>query len=398
MLYCSTKQGAQKTVDIANEILRDTYKGNKSVCAKLLDRELSELRWAIVNAKRFVLDESMSEFLAALSTTPFKVAPERQHDILNSLRHTARLPFPKMFIQFDNTAFRRGLLSQGETKVDFWGDTLISQPLDAHEWPEWAMTPTDITQHIGYLIEQDANDNELIWVHEFTAMKDEGTMMPLPVTYAYRTDDSPLNPRHNLNLDYAPFAHGLSGADKDNRIGARLTKRFAVKASPGDMVTFQMPGGDLIKVHKIIPEFGGIIRYILCFLATLTNVPTINRQVRPSKGFIGGGMVRKYQDHTVLTLSLPRKMTTKTLAQRLIAKARRGWHEVIPHWRVNHPKPGQFFCATRDKHLWSETDSTGHATCNHCDALRVFIVLPKGRGDPTISVRTHSYKVTHAET
>jgi hypothetical protein len=144
-------------------------------------------------------------------------------------------------------------------------------------------------------------------------------------------------------------------------------------------------------------EFGGSLRYMLALLATLNDIPKMQVQVRPQKSFMGGGQIRKYLDHTVLQLTLPVKMSTVTLAKRLIAAARRGWHEVRPHWRINHPPLGSTFCANRSDHVWLEADQSGHANCKQCDARRVWIVLPTGRGDPTISVRTHKYALHHSE-
>ena len=49
---------------------------------------------------------------------PFTVAKERWHDVLTSVRHTARLPFPAMYVQYDGHAFRRGLLNVQINKND----------------------------------------------------------------------------------------------------------------------------------------------------------------------------------------------------------------------------------------------------------------------------------------
>ena len=172
--------------DLANELIRETWRNPKRSLLKTASgRDPAGIRRAVANAKRFMLDDSMAAFMAELSTVPFTVASERRPDVLDSLRHSARLPFPSLFIQFSNRAFRR------------------------------------------------------------------------------RLDD------------------------------------------------------------------------------------------------IGG--------------------------------------KVRAHWRINHPPLGARFCASRSDHLWLEADDTGHANCRQCDARRVWITLPSGRGDPTISVRTHKYVLTHGD-
>jgi hypothetical protein len=384
-------------VSIADDIIKDSYRGKKSVIAPLCDRPMESLRSAVAHSKRFVLDESMSEFLAVMSNVPFIAAVERQHDVWESLRHSAILPFPKIFVQFDNVAFRRGLLQEG-IKVDFWGDTLLAAP--AEDTPEWAQETTDITKHIAYLLEQDASDENLVWITEFTSMDEEGSTLHLPMQYAYRTDDSAINPRLGLDMELATFGVGITGVGHaDGHVGGRMDQKFLkrIGTSKDNWVTFQYPDGQRVTVPKLVPEFGGIVRYVLSFIALLTDSPKLTKDVRPAKGYMAGGRIRKYQDHTVLTLNLPRHRTMKTLANRIVVAARRGWHEVIPHWRVLTPKPGQFYCASREQHLWTEKDSTGHANCTQCDARRVHITLPHGRGDPTISIRTHKYVVTHKE-
>jgi hypothetical protein len=188
--------------------------------------------------------------------------------------------------------------------------------------------------------------------------------------------------------------HGLTGCD-DRNIGVKYPT--PLDKTPKQLKVPCQIDGEKFETHFMVGEFSGDVRYALTLLATLNDIPKVQTQVRPAKSYLGGGQIRKYLDHTTLRLTLPVRGTTLTLAKRLIAASRKGWHEVRPHWRINHPHLGDKFCANRQDHVWLEADERGHANCKQCDARRVWIVLPTGRGDPTISVRTHKYALHHSE-
>jgi hypothetical protein len=364
--------------DLANELIRETYRGNKSRLRSWSKRDPLAMRRAIAHSKRFTLDDGMASFLGELSTVPFKVASQRRPDVLDSLRHSARLPFPQMFFQYNYRALRRGL--NRDPKAEMLG-------VDGYKPP----APDDkIISQIGWLVEVDHRDPDLIWLQEFAEL--DGGVVPLPLCYAYRTDDHGFDPRLKLDTFSGMIAHGIEGYICPN-IGVQLV---AASAPPENFLDIDLDGV-VYSVHKLVMEFGGSLRYMLALLATLNDIPKIQTQVRPQKSYMGGGQIRKYLDYTTLTLTLPASVTTTRLAKRLIAASRKGWHEVRPHWRINHPPLSARFCSQRSDHIWLEADERGHANCKLCDARRVWIVLPDGRGDPTISVRTHKYALHHSE-
>lgn len=371
--------------DLANELIRETYK-NKSTLIVAAQHSLPSLRRLIANAKRFMADDSMSEFMGTLAMVPFKVASERWADILASLRHTARLPFPSLFLQYDGHAFRRGLTAVRDSK-DAWG--LPLSRVDAEE----------VVSKVGWLFTVDTNDDDLIWMQVFVHVD---TLAPyaLPFRYAYRTDDRGFDPCLNIDTRPNQLMTGLLGTN-DVNVGVQYcmplvkfpqSQRVRVEGTRHESKLLRY---EPFEMHMMIGEFGGDLRYALCLLATLNDIPKVESVVRPAKSYVGGGQIRKYLDYTTLRLTLPVRVSTQTLAKRLIAKARRGWHEVRPHWRVNHPRLNGVYCSARAEHVWLEADEKGHANCKLCDARRVWIVLPTGRGDPTISIRTHRYALTH---
>lgn len=365
-------------MDLANELIRETYRKHTDLELVSL-RNPAIIRKAVAEAKRFILDESMSGFVAELATVPFKVDYKRRPDVLASLRHSAVPPFAKMFIQIDNAAFRKTLLQVAESQQDVYGQQLISHNDD------------DIVKDIAWLVELQGDE---VTVTEFF-IGPNGGVVSLPFSYIYSLSDRGFKdgPYRGgwLDIRASAFSHGITGL-YDDRMAVLYSKPLNTFPKT-QLVEVQQESstGHTIgswKVHALVPEFGGVLRYVLSFLATLNNVPKVETQVRPQKGYLGGGQIRKYLDYTTLTLRLPQRTTTVNLAKRLIAASRLGWHEVRPHWRIQKDGACQF-------HIWSERDQSGHSTCKHCDAKRVWIVLPHGRGDPMISVRTHKYLVTH---
>ena len=367
--------------DIANELIRESYR-TKSRIERQSRRAASSLRRAIANAKRFTLDESMSAFMAELATVPFsRVAPERRPETLNSLRHSARLPFPAMFIQYDGLAYQRGLYEAFRVAPRNW------------DRPQNPPDPAKTIRDRAWLCETDPSDPELIWISTFVVI--DKKVATLPFRYTYRTDDNGYQARLQVDTNSGMLAHGMVG-HLDPNIGVQYAKPLQSfpQSEIVEVVDRECGLIPTFPVHSMVQDFG-CVREILGFLATLNHIPKIETEVRPAKSFVGGGQVRKYLDHTTLRIALPANASVRTLAARLIAKARRGWHEVRPHWRVLHQ--GERFCASAMAHIWTERDETGHAICKQCDARRVWITLPNGRGDPTISVRTHKYLLTHPD-
>lgn len=320
-------------IDLANQLIRETYR-KKGMLRRSTTRDMDSLRRTLAEAKRFVLDERMSEFAAELATVPFDAARMRQHDVLTSMRHSAIPPFSQMFIQLDNHAFRKGLLRMGRTR-DFQGSPLLN-PLDApHTGPK---PGDDIVKDAGWLIETDRDD---VKVSEFFYADMQGLgdrtayeLACLPFYFLYSlTDKGYVDGPYRggvLDTKSAAIAHGISFV-RDNRMAVVYDRDLKFCGPREKNVVHDEVHGDSYIVHTMLTEFGGILRYVMCFLATLSDIPTIKTDSRPQKGYLGGGQIRKYMDYTTLTLKLPAKTTSLRLAQRLIAKARRGWHEVIPH-------------------------------------------------------------------
>lgn len=195
--------------DIANELIRESYR-TKSNIERISKRPAQSLRRAISNAKRFMLDESMSAFVAELATVPFKVAPERRPDILSSLRHSARLPFPSVFIQYDGLAFQRALYEVYRDTPDQWDN------------PQPPPDPARSIADRAWLCEADPADPDLIWVSTFVVI--DNKVATVPFRYAYRTDDRGFHPKLQVDTAAGMLGHGMMGLIEPN-IGVRYSAR-----------------------------------------------------------------------------------------------------------------------------------------------------------------------------
>lgn len=383
--------------DMANRVMRELYRP-KAIIYHYLKRPVREVQWSIAQAKKFVLDDSMSRFLAHLSTVPFIVNEERRPDVLNSLRCSARLPHPQVWIQIDGRAFRKGLLEQSNVNTrDIFGKPLTDDT-------DVIATPSLLLEQVG---EEHIRMTYFADVDVYDQFNNKRTsLVTLPFVYHYKTDVSGL-PAY-FDFLGGMLSHGIQGfltteigiehhfpIKKDDRLLMAFDEIEKVnEGSIGDLEKY-VNSGELV-THKLVAELGGILRYIMAFLATLNDIPALRTEIKPAKGYMARGRYRKYMDHTVMTLTLPRKTTMIKLAQRLIAMTRKRWHTVSPHWRVNK-RPKGFVCEPSYKHIWTPRDDSGHSYCQICEARRVWIVLPNGRGDPTLGVVHHQeVQVTHA--
>lgn len=373
-------------MDLANEIIRKTY--HKSYAKEIGPINMTSAEFTrrkITNARRFVLSASMSEYVADLASVPFlSVARERREDVLASLRHTAKLPFPSMFVQLDGWAFRQGLVKNAESKKDFWGHQVVPPN-------------EDVLRTVGWYLEHEPNNPNVIWISEWFEW--EGSVSTLPFFWTYRTDDTawPDKDEAAFGVDTRAgmFAHGITGLH-DRTIGIVYPKPLASypKEQVVRVVNESKPE-ESFDVHALVPEFGGVIRYVLGFLASLNDTPKSEEVVTPEKKYFSGGAFHKPLPHTVMTLKLGPRQTSYQLAKRVIAAIRKGHHEVRPHWRVYGLKEGDAACA-REDHIWSDEDLMGHAHCKNCKAKRVWVTLPNGRGDIANPVPQKSrYYVTH---
>lgn len=337
------------------------------------------LRTDLLGASRFVVDASMSAFMADLSTVPLEsVAPVRRPDIFESLRRSARLPHPKTWIEVDARAFRVRLLAlkgpgtdtsgmRFEEAKDLYGKTLVGAD--------------DVPTHYGWLLQQHPKVDSAVMLQEFIFAPNLPPMA-LPHRHVWNTDDTPL-----------PWASDKYGAVLGHGLLGHYSEYMGVvypdPIPEHRQVRIQGGEEDFI-ADSILVEFAGVTRYVLSFLATLNQAPITKTVVGPQGGFVARGKYRKYLEHTVVSLKLPARAKPHVLARRLVAEARRRAHPVRGHWRLYQRGPGAL--CLPGGHLWGPGEK--HAPCLQCSAWRTWI-LEHQRGNDRAGFVTHEYAVSH---
>jgi hypothetical protein len=365
---------------IANQIIRESFRKDTRL-RHFTNRNLLELRSAIQTARRFELDESMSAFLADLSCTPFRVAPERRGDTLKSILHSAKLPFPKIWLEIDGRAFRRRMVELND------GDSFAL----TRNGPAELVDDSEVLPRFAYLVEEDSKDSNLIRITEFTGtipgniIHKDTPPATFGLSWLYRTDD--LSLPSNLT-EGNQIAHGITNFDC-KQVGIEYTSR----STESDKVELVFPTGETIKVSPLAMEIGGGVRYVACLLATLADIPMTKADTTLSKGYLARGQYRKYLNHSVLKINLPAKTTPNKLAKKLIAITRRRRHEVRGYWRKRVGQNTTQLCV--GPHIWSSESETHESHCTKCGLIRKWIA-PHERGDATLGYVTHEYVLGHS--
>ena len=384
---------------LADGVVWETYQV-PSFFPTVSKRSMSDLRAAMHQSRKFKLNDAMSAFLADLSCRPFHgLINDKKLGLLDSMRHSARLPFPKTWVEYNNHAFRIRLMDVAENTCDVW-----NAPLERDM--------SKVFKTIGWLFEEDPIDPNIIHMSYF--LEEMNRIITPPFTFVYNTIDQDFPDRLKADPLAGSFAHGLMG-HYTGRVGVIMTIDTppgewidVVEDETADVATARIEGliseearegasefrqhqrvGDF-KVHRLVPEFGGVVRYAMAFLSTLTESPTTISEVRPSRGYMAKGNYKQFMSHHVLKLNLPKNRDLKLLANKVLKLSRIGGHEVMAHWRTYDQ--GRGFVCSRTDHIWPDGEKS---KCTKCNAMRTWIVLPRGRGDWSIQCKTKTYEIGH---
>lgn len=344
-----------------------------------------EYRQKLHSARKFVLSENMSSYLADITCAPFanlakhqtgmvQEANKRAMEILDTARRLARAPHAVTWIEYDCVARRR----RSREEYGYFVQSSSGQFTEKDE---------DIVPRVGWLVEQHPNFLSTFKFTEFCEV-DDGKGNPGAVVFPYSTmwttdDDQPL-PWKKLppikiadkEVPHSVIVSGIS-AYQSEHVG------LCGNAFSKDLTPEEFTG--------IILESMGEARAMFCFLAMLNDIPVKIEGVRPSKGFIARGNYRRFMEHSIIHLQIPGNRSAKTLAARAFAMLRRRAHEVRGHWRQHWKFPEREAC----EHAWENLDEQTLA-CKSCLGRRVWI-SPHIRGDTSLGFVTHSYSVEKGE-
>jgi hypothetical protein len=354
--------------------------------------EREHLRSSLFQARRFVLDDTMSAFLCDLSMTAFfKNGPikvdhrEGQVDFpvidcskrvalrkLEQLRLGAKLPHKFTWIEFNLTACFERSVELGHV------------PPEPH---------SEIPEREGWLL---ITTGELCHASVF-ATSSVAELWAFPWSYAWTTSDAPV---------FSLFPPGLYTTTEYWRKRAKDWERdlgVPLSAMATGMLWYRTDTVEIMRSmfnpivredHKrleqeieLMASWAGCIRRMWAFLATINDIPVLRREVKASKGFMARGSYKRFLDHHTITLTVPVKKDMRTLARHVVALARRRAHMVRGHFRKDWRHPPSPLC----EHEWS-----AEQVCKYCAGHRLW-VHEHQRGDANLGITLTDYAVTHGE-
>jgi hypothetical protein len=296
-----------------------------------------ELGVKIAHARRFVLDEQASSFLADLSHASYvnptpDVINKKVLENIEQTRQLARIPHALTWIEYDPRAFRERTLT-AYPNVSYQ---------DADNSGSLGASPDQVIPNIGWLLEQKTETSFRLYT--LVGANADGFCGVVPYGYAWTTDDSMpgvqrvTNPEGNSD---SSLATGIPGYDVQQ------------------VTLFVVPGK---KVHDdqlvgLIKEFIGELRFVWALLAAINDVPIGLKHVEQSKGYVARGRYRKFLDHTVISILIPKGRDPTKVARAVVSISRRRAHLVRGHWRRDWHHEGN--------RIWIKEHERGDASLGH---------------------------------
>lgn len=346
-----------KAPTLADLVVRSTFSGHVDAM----------WRGAVLNARKFVLDEGMSAFLSDLSHAAFVDSSEKAIKAIDGARTLSRAPYSITWIEYDARAERRRTLQayRGNTAVIGY-DGLQTGGLSP---------PEEVPPRIGYLLVEDKEIRTTFRVVTF--IDAVGRAEVLPTIWGWETTDARppwgmlSHPQTKGDLEISELATGILGY-KSKQI-ALLTNLDSDGAHGPEN---QRIVGGLLREHA------GSLRRLMVLLSTINDLPVLGEAVKPSRGYFARGRYRTFLEHSIIHLRVPARKTIRSLAEHVITMSRRRAHQVRGHWRTY--ERGKDPCRHHD---WDE-----NLECRACGAWMTWIAEHQ-RGDASIGFVTHDYAV-----
>ena len=329
-----------------------------SLCATLVK---------VSQARKFVLDDSMSKYLYDLSHTLLRGGLRKRIYQIENTRQLARLPHPLTWIEFNHRAFIERGRELGHQMV-YLGSSVadVNCQRDAPHSPE----------RRGWLLQQHPKiETAFIASEAFSSVARPGHGLILPVSIAWCSDDLPL-PWRTFDLLSGGFEEistlllaGIPGY-KSTQVGWTCTFSEKVSAS---LIRESGPLGTRPSMS---------VRDLWMLLATINDLPVKIEHVEPSKGYVARGAYKKFLAHSIIHLTVPETHWRK-LVIRTAATLRRRAHQVRGHWRNDWRHPLDKLC----EHEFGE-----HLVCRRCNGHKIWITEHQ-RGDAGLGFVTHDYEL-----
>jgi hypothetical protein len=318
----------------------------------------------IAQARKFVLDDSMSAFMADLGYASLNACKTeaKKHQLIEGIRKLSRLPHATTWIEFNKQEHRKRVKEAYHPEIEALFDS--------------------VPDRSGWLLMQHPKlDTAFMALHCTSHSWTQAGRADIPNTaqfaQAWTCDDSiPPWPRDAFYHRSHPAVR-IDGSDTGKT------------ASPAGILTGVLSYGtdcvSVITAPHLTPEANMVwqnenrwgfnplgemahdLRYLWSLLATINELPTSLVNIKPDKGYVSRGRYRRFCEHTVISLTVPVKRY-QTVAKRAIAVARRRGHQVRGFWRKDHWHPGE--------RIW---------------------VREHVRGDTSLGFVIHDYVVEHAD-
>jgi len=315
-------------------------------------------------AKRFVLDDTMSSFLADLSTQAFvrdKLSQTAQHKVVENLRVGARLPSEVTWIEYNlRTCMKRN------------NELLRADPF---VYP-------DVPEREGWLLMRhphlETAFQAIIVSHDTAVDHGDGfDTWTFPVALAWTVDMDTVLPWRQI-----PFKGSITPSEQSTGLTGYKSDRTGYTLHPL-IVTPNQPEA----ISDLLREWAGTQRRMWALLATINDLPVQLTEVRAAKGFVAKGAYRKFLDHRTITLTVPTKLYRKTIRDALALAHRRGG-PVRSHYRRDWRNPLSPLC----DHEFTADEK--RMICKICRGRKLWI-NEHVRGDTSKGFNVTDFVVTH---
>ncbi len=291
----------------------------------------------IALARKFVLDDGMSTFMADLGYISLNACKTeaKRCELVDGLRKLSRLPHALTWIEFNKQAHRRRVKEAYHPDID--------------------ASPESVPDRSGWLLMQHPKlDSAFVAVHCTSHSWTRAGRVAIPNTaqfaQAWTVDDSippwPRDPFYHcdhpaVSIDGTDLKRTATPAGILTGVLGYTTDCVSVITAPHlTPESNKLWQDDTRWAFNPLGEMGHDLRYMWSLLSTINDLPTTLVDVKPDHGFIVRGRYRRFCDHTVISLTVPAKRYA-TVAKRAIAIARRRGHQVRGFWRKDHWHPGE---------------------------------------------------------
>jgi hypothetical protein len=339
-------------------------------------QKMRQAKWSdfyadIASARKFVLSDSMSEYMAEMNQSFRRGGLRKRLHLIDTSRQLSRLPHPLIWIEWDMHRYIAYLQKHFQGKVLKFGPG--------------AYVPTQM----GWLVRQHAKIETAFKASEFSASRmSPGIVLCHPVSTAWCSDETPSPYQRMKIFSQADYLESQTIAwcneynSRQVHWTATIDEKDSVKAMTGMDVTQVIP-------HAHITDLWAL-------LATINDLPVRIEKVESARGYVARGRYRRFVEHSVIRLTVP-ETRYRALVIRTSSVLRRRAHQVRGHWRKDWRNPPNKLCdcsrlPPHERALVMEHINESTLRCRKCLGHHLWIHEHQ-RGDAGLGFVMHDYTV-----